>query len=415
MEAERATKILLAEHDAAARARLADGLRALGHGVSEAQDVASCLQVLRDEEPQLVLLDSALSDEDPIALCRRLREGSGARPPLVMMIEADEAIGLEQVIRAGVTDFLQRPVHTELLEHVVRRTLARGTRVPTVFPVRSTSGTTDDLIDFLAAHIPLAARASKHIAVLHIDLTDEAFGGEWDSLDEKASAELLAFLDDCFRGVYKHQTARETLLAPRAGICSVRTSASSFAIAIPEMDRVQDAVKVASRIHERLSRKVVVAGRKTVVTASIGIASYPEDGSDPKGLLDCATIASSRSALDGRNSLEYFTESMSRWVFERLTLESSLRDALGNDELSVHYQPRVDINSRKIVGMEALVRWTHPQLGMISPAQFIPLAEETGLVGPIDEWVLNEACRQNRKWRDMGLPPIRVSVRRRPS
>ena len=101
---------------------------------------------------------------------------------------------------------------------------------------------------------------------------------------------------------------------------------------------------------------------------------------------------------------------MSRWVFERLTLENSLRDAIDNNELVVYYQPRVDISTSEIVGMEALVRWQHPQLGIVSPAQFIPLAEEMGVIGPIDEWVLNEACRQNKKWREMGLPSVRVSV-----
>lgn len=101
---------------------------------------------------------------------------------------------------------------------------------------------------------------------------------------------------------------------------------------------------------------------------------------------------------------------MSRWAFERLTLEQSLRDALRNEELVVYYQPRVDIETQEIIGMEALVRWIHPQFGLVSPGQFIPLAEETGLIVPIGEWILRESCRQNARWRAMGLPHIRVSV-----
>ncbi|MFT6108331.1 MAG: EAL domain-containing protein (putative c-di-GMP-specific phosphodiesterase class I) [Planctomycetota bacterium] len=176
-----------------------------------------------------------------------------------------------------------------------------------------------------------------------------------------------------------------------------------YAILVPDIERVQDAARLGVRLHEAVS---TTSG----VMAHIGIACSPDDGTGASELIEHAQDAVLRARQAGENNIEFYSESMSRWAFERLTLEQSLRDALRNRELVVYYQPRIDIETRKILGMEALVRWIHPQFGLVSPGQFIPLAEETGLIIPIGEWILRDACRQNAAWRAMGLPPIRVSV-----
>lgn len=176
-----------------------------------------------------------------------------------------------------------------------------------------------------------------------------------------------------------------------------------YGVLVPDVERVQDAARLAVRLHEAMA---LIPG----VTNHIGIACSPDDGTVATELIGRATDAVKRARRGNENNVEFFSESMSRWAFERLTLEQSLRDALRNRELVVYYQPRIDIESRQIIGMEALVRWIHPQFGLVSPAQFIPLAEETGLIVPIGEWILREACRQNAEWRSLGLPRIRVSV-----
>ncbi|MEM8713255.1 MAG: GGDEF domain-containing phosphodiesterase, partial [Planctomycetota bacterium] len=176
-----------------------------------------------------------------------------------------------------------------------------------------------------------------------------------------------------------------------------------YAILVPDIERVQDAARLGVQLHEALASR---AG----LIAHIGIACSPDDGSAAGELVGRAHEAVLRARQAGENHVEFYSASMSRWAFERLTLEQSLRDALRNRELVVYYQPRIDIETRKILGMEALVRWIHPQFGLVSPGQFIPLAEETGLIVPIGEWILREACRQNAAWRSMGLPNIRVSV-----
>jgi EAL domain-containing protein (putative c-di-GMP-specific phosphodiesterase class I) len=146
------------------------------------------------------------------------------------------------------------------------------------------------------------------------------------------------------------------------------------------------------------------------VTASVGISIYPEDGEDDQTLMKHADIAMYLAKDHGKNNYQFYSTQINVHSFERLALESSLRRALERQEFSLHYQAKVDLGSGCVTGMEALLRWMHPDLGMVSPALFIPLAEETGLIVPIGRWVINTACAQNKAWQDQGLPALPVSV-----
>lgn len=218
-----------------------------------------------------------------------------------------------------------------------------------------------------------------------------------------AGADPKATLRTALEGVLEDldRTQEFSLSSSRIAMAALGEDVYSFLV--PDVERVQDAARIAVRLHESMALN---AG----ITAHVGIACSPDNGTLAQELVDKAREAVLRARRGAENHVEFFSESMSRWAFERLTLEQSLRDALRNRELVVYYQPRLDIESRRIVGMEALVRWIHPQFGLVSPGQFIPLAEETGLIVPIGDWILREACRQNAEWRSMGLPDIRVSV-----
>ncbi|MBV5286785.1 MAG: EAL domain-containing protein [Methyloversatilis discipulorum] len=189
-----------------------------------------------------------------------------------------------------------------------------------------------------------------------------------------------------------------------------RLGGDEFTVLLTDLSRAEDAARVAARICAELGRPLQVAHVELVVTASIGIAIFPDNGADPETLLRHADMAMYAAKQRGRNTYEFFTEAMQQQAVERLSLEQDLARALESGQFSLHYQPQVDAGSGRIVSAEALLRWEHPQRGMVSPVQFIPVAEETGLIVPLGEWVVLTACRQMAEWRQAGLPVVPVAV-----
>jgi diguanylate cyclase (GGDEF)-like protein len=196
----------------------------------------------------------------------------------------------------------------------------------------------------------------------------------------------------------------------RASDTLSRLGGDEFVVILNGIETASDAAKVARKVIDTLSRPIVLNGHEVVVTGSIGISLFPNDGIDRNALLSNADVAMYRAKEQGRNHFQFYTEGMNAATIERLTLENDLRHAVERDELVLHYQPLLELASGRITGVEALVRWQHPEQGMIPPIQFIPLAEETGLIASIGTWVLREACAQMKRWINDGADPMVVSV-----
>ncbi len=248
----------------------------------------------------------------------------------------------------------------------------------------------------LADALAEAGRKGNMLALLHLDL---------DRFKRVNDVVGHALGDHMLQAVVERLTA----IAPDADMVA-RVGGDEFTILLPEISRAQDAVDVANRALEALRQPLTVDHREFHTTASMGISFYPNDADETDTLLRNADIAMYRAKEQGRDNYQLYAPAMHAQIAERMTLENELRRALEHGELVVYYQPQVEIANGRIVGVEALVRWQHPQRGLMLPGDFIPLAEESGLIVPLGTWVLRTACAQAKAWQEAGLPPIRVGV-----
>jgi diguanylate cyclase (GGDEF)-like protein/PAS domain S-box-containing protein len=252
------------------------------------------------------------------------------------------------------------------------------------------------LTDRLNEAIALALRYRRQLAVLYLDV--DRFKHINDSLGHVIGDRLL------------QSVAQRLLECVRASDTISRQGGDEFVILLPEVAHPQDAALCADKMLEALRVPHGIGDHELHVTASIGIATYPEDGTDCETLIRRADFAMYDAKDNGRDNRQSYKRDMNVRALKRQSIENEIRHALERQEFRLQYQPSVNLQSGQITGVEALIRWLHPRLGLVPPAEFIPIAEESGLIIPIGRWVLAEACHQARAWQEIGLVPIPISV-----
>ncbi len=252
------------------------------------------------------------------------------------------------------------------------------------------------LTDRLGHAIGNAQARSESLAVMFLDL--DRFKVINDTLGHNIGDQLLQMVADRLR-----PCVRQTDTVARIG-------GDEFVILLEDIKDVTSISSVAKNVLDTLTQAFMLENRELFVTSSIGISIYPQDGHDSNTLLKNADTAMYRAKEYGRNNYQFYSSDMNLRTLEQLTLETDLRYALQRDQFTLYYQPLIDLNNGLIVGFETLIRWQHPEFGLVSPADFIPMLEETGLIIPVGEWVLRTACQQNKEWQMQGLPAIPVAI-----
>ncbi len=373
-----------------------------------AASLEAALQTLQDHSHDVVLLDLSLPEGTGLDVYLRARVAAASVPIVVMTAEPEDFLA-SQALRLGAQDCLaKRGLGTDVLVRTLRHAVERHHMFRDLTLAREREhflATHDSLTqlpnrysfqDLLRRALAYAERNQRELAVLFIDL--DGFKAINDTMGHGKGDELLT------------KVAKRLASTTRRSDELARVGGDEFILTVQDVDDVRGPSIVAEKVLESLSQPFRLGASECWISASVGIACFPHDGREADTLIQSADLAMYHAKADGRNRYCFYQPSMNEAATERFRRISGLRQAIARGELVLHYQPQIDVGLRAVVGAEALIRWQHPKLGLIAPGEFVPLAEETGVVVPMGEWALREACRAAVGWPTGGNGPLSVGV-----
>jgi diguanylate cyclase (GGDEF)-like protein len=414
-------QLLVVDDDPFMRLLITEALRGMAFETTEADCGEACLALFNQQGADAVLLDVMMPGMNGFEACEAIRKlPHGEHTPVLIMTGLDDLESITRAFDAGATDFITKPINFPLLGHRVRYALKASDttrrfaeserRLHRLAYFDSLTGLPNRQFfkEHLQRMVARAERDSERLGVLFLDVDgfkriNDTLGHHLGDRVLKATAERLR-QSLCDGGVTLPADATGT------GGALARLGGDEFTVLLSIADDAQDAAAWAERIRTIMGDSLRLGEQEVYATTSVGIAVYPDDGTSADELLRNADLAMYYAKRGGGNMCRCFSPRMTEASLRRLTIENHLRKAIERDELSLHYQPQIGIAEGEVCGVEALLRWRNPELGSVSPADFVPLAEETGLIVPIGEWVLREACLQARLWRDQGLALPRMAV-----
>jgi len=358
------------------------------------------LEILALKQTGLVLLDLSLPDSHGLETFAKVFAHSPKVPIIVLSGNDDQQLAL-YAVKSGAQDYLVKGrIDRELLTRAMQYSIERKHYQEELERQANFDALTGlpnrHLLNDRLKQAVFAQRSVRSVAVVFMDL--DHFKVINDSLGHNFGDEVLRHVGDRLQS------------AVRDGDTVARLGGDEFVLILNDQTREDMIFRTMRRIIAKVSQPMIVGERELNITASAGISLYPQDGPDVQTLLKNADAAMYRAKSHGRNNFQFFIAEMNELANERLAMEQSLRRALERNELLLHYQPRVNARTGKTDAVEALIRWQHPERGLVMPDRFIPLAEETGLIVPIGEWVLRTACAQGAAWRRMGYAPVVISA-----
>jgi diguanylate cyclase (GGDEF)-like protein len=373
------------------------------------------MRLFNEQRPDILLLDLMMPEVSGFDILAQVRAHEELRytPVIILTAESDPMAKLK-ALELGATDLLTKPVDSSELRLRLRNALGFKAYQDRLADFDALTGLPNRRKFRSELEAALArTQQSRACALLHIDL--DRFKQINDTLGHRVGDKLLCAVTQLLQRTLSDAEATGWPASREADKTVVlsRIAGNGFAAVLPHLHNLKKADtadSIARRLLAALREPFRIDEHELFVTASIGIAVSPGDGQDADALLKHAEMAMYQAKHRGRNTYTFYSGKMNAHALERLTLENQLRRAVERNEFVLFYQPKVDIAARRITGAEALVRWKHPERGIVSPAEFVPIAEETGLIGEIGQWVLRAACTQVSAWMQAGLPPLLVSV-----
>ncbi|UCB55174.1 MAG: EAL domain-containing protein [Thiotrichales bacterium] len=393
--------VVLADDDPSIRLMIRHVLESEEFDIVEAADGLEAIKAVEKHHPALVLLDAVMPGIDGFTTCKQLKDKGYTDVPVMMITGLDDDASVERAYDVGAIDFITKPIKWAVLKHRVRSVVSTvvAERKVELLAYRDTLTNLPNRLlfaDRLEHSIDRAARHRESLALLLVDMDD--FKLVNDSFGHDAGDKLIKAVGDLLsRSLRRADTV-------------ARLGGDEFAIIVEGIDGTDDAISIADNLSTILEHNVRLDEQETFTGASIGIAIYPEDGNDARSLLKNADTALFRAKENGRHCFQFYKPEMSVTAMERLELENSMRKALDEDQFVVYYQPTIDIHKNEIVGVEALLRWEHPEKGIIKPVDFLPLAEDCGLIVPIGERLIRTVGSQLKIWKEEGIDNQNVSI-----
>jgi diguanylate cyclase len=403
--------------DSAASAQiLVQGLAGMGYGNAFAVDAGGGMhQALLNQRPDLVLMDTALDGQHGVDMLMWMRaEKSLSETPVILLSEAAAGAERLRALELRVNDYLVKPVDLRELSLRMRNLLALTARRPGADDEDRLTGlgNRQRFNALLEWALTYSRRTQSVGAVLQIGIdrfaaVNEALGH---AVGDQLLREVAGRLARSVRDTDLVAGTDQAYGSGEFGVAVSRVGGDEFSVLLPVIQRAEQAATVATRIRAAMAAPCRIGGHELIATCCIGIAVFPADGTVRDVVLGNATTAMAHAKQRGRDRHEYYGKEMNSRSLERLALERDLRVALANNAFTLAYQPKVNVQSGMLCGAEALLRWDHPERGMISPAEFIPVAEDIDMIGALGDWVLREACRQIGAWQSLGMAAPCISV-----
>ncbi len=375
------------------------------------EDSTQAVDELIKTNPDILLLDLDMPVIDGFQVLEKVRKLDDYQYlPVIILTASENPENKLQALELGATDFLSKPVDPSELALRVRNTLSAKAYQDHLTYYDNLTGLPNRklFIDHLSKGVAHARRDSRTLVLLEIGL--DHFQNINESLGVHGGDNILQTVAERLLGVLRSSDVIGRSNSSIAIENTARTGGDEFSVVLYGVDSVENASVVSNRVLDSIKQTFDVDGDTVYLTASIGIAVYPDDGEEADTLIKHAASAQDFAKKQGRDRFQFYSSEMEAHSRALIKVMSDLKNALEEQQFELHYQPQIDAGSGRIIGMESLIRWNHPQDGLVPPLQFIPVAEEMGLITAVGEWVLHEACRSASEWIAAGHTDLKVSV-----